>query len=383
MKKRNHIHFPINHYGISFADTGYMKTLKKILIALFLFTATEIISSQKSFAQVSVGVSMQVFYDNLSPYGTWIDYPNYGYVWMPIGLEGFSPYYSNGYWSYADVGWTWVSDYPWGWAPFHYGRWMLDPFYGWVWVPDYYWAPSWVVWRSGGGYCGWAAMAPGMNVSITSYNIPREQWVFVDQKYMGNKNISTYYGPRSSNEKYFSNTSVEKNTFNGKNRNTTYFAGPNKEVIEKASGKTISPMTIKESEKPGQKVSGNELAIYRPVVKPNTRDEKKPAPSKVVNYKSNPKEMKPEKAATEKSKEPAPEKNLPAKKDKLPKSEPPSALPKKMPEHQPKQEPPKENPHREIPPAPKPERPQMMPPKNPQPVFPQPMPRAPRHNPHG
>ena len=25
----------------------------------------------------------QVFYDQLSPYGQWIDYPDYGYVWQP------------------------------------------------------------------------------------------------------------------------------------------------------------------------------------------------------------------------------------------------------------------------------------------------------------
>src|SRR5580693_9341748 len=74
-------------------------------------------------------VSYQSFYDELSPYGNWIDYPGYGYVWMPnVGPE-FKPYSSNGHWVFTDAGWTWASDYDWGWATFHYGRWFYDNAY--------------------------------------------------------------------------------------------------------------------------------------------------------------------------------------------------------------------------------------------------------------
>ena len=58
----------------------------------------------------------QVFYDELSPYGQWIDYPNYGYVWQPNVEEGFRPYVTDGNWVYSDYGWTWVSNFSWGWA---------------------------------------------------------------------------------------------------------------------------------------------------------------------------------------------------------------------------------------------------------------------------
>src|ERR1700761_1436748 len=41
----------------------------------------------------------QVFYDELSPYGNWIDYPDYGYVWAPADVgPDFRPYATNGYW---------------------------------------------------------------------------------------------------------------------------------------------------------------------------------------------------------------------------------------------------------------------------------------------
>ena len=82
-------------------------------------------------------LSYQSFYDELAPYGRWIDYPGYGFVWMPNVDPYFKPYASNGHWVYSDMGWTWASDYSWGWATFHYGRWFNDPAYGWMWVPGH------------------------------------------------------------------------------------------------------------------------------------------------------------------------------------------------------------------------------------------------------
>src|SRR6266496_4345326 len=100
-------------------------------------------------AQVNVDISYQTFYDELSPYGEWIDYPEYGYVWVPE-VDDFRPYSTGGHWVWTDdYGWMWASDYDWGWAPFHYGRWTYDDWYGWIWVPGYEWSPAWVEWRTG------------------------------------------------------------------------------------------------------------------------------------------------------------------------------------------------------------------------------------------
>ena len=63
-------------------------------------------------------ITFQQFYDALRPYGEWVDYRNYGYVWVPDEM-GFRHYHSNGHWVYKDYGWTWASNYNWGWAPFH------------------------------------------------------------------------------------------------------------------------------------------------------------------------------------------------------------------------------------------------------------------------
>src|SRR5262245_10768679 len=56
------------------------------------------------------------FYDDLSPYGRWVECEPYGWCWSPYDITaGWRPYL-NGGWVYTDYGWTWSSDEPWGWA---------------------------------------------------------------------------------------------------------------------------------------------------------------------------------------------------------------------------------------------------------------------------
>src|SRR6186713_1484370 len=176
------------------------RILKASLVAIvvLLFGAVQ----NKSSAQVSLSVSFQSFYDELSPYGDWISYPEYGYVWRPDNrYSDFQPYRSDGHWVWSDYGWMWVSDYEWGWAPFHYGRWINDSYDGWLWVPDYEWAPAWVVWRGGGDYYGWAPMSPGISVNLylgNRYNIPYNNWCFAPSRYITSPHLSNYYIDRGS-----------------------------------------------------------------------------------------------------------------------------------------------------------------------------------------
>ena len=102
------------------------------------------------------------FYDGLQPYGSWFGTPDYGYVFQPAVVirDGSWRPYTHGRWACSNRGWTWLSDEPFGWACFHYGRWVLLGRRGWVWVPGDEWAPSWVTWREGGGYVGWAPLPP-------------------------------------------------------------------------------------------------------------------------------------------------------------------------------------------------------------------------------
>ena len=109
-------------------------------------------------------VTVNYFYNLLSPYGNWVAIDGFGRCWQPgvaVYQPDWQPYGDHGHWVYTDSGWYWVSDYSWGWAPFHYGRWVHDPQLGWCWCPDTVWGPAWVIWRWSDDYCGWAPLPPG------------------------------------------------------------------------------------------------------------------------------------------------------------------------------------------------------------------------------
>ncbi|HET9955927.1 MAG TPA: DUF6600 domain-containing protein, partial [Polyangiaceae bacterium] len=140
------------------------------------------------------------FRPSLDPYGSWVNHPSYGTVWIPsrsvVGAE-FSPYVSAGHWALDDWGnWVWVSDYPFGRVVFHYGRWVMISGAGWAWVPGYQYAPAWVSWRVPTGayaYVGWAPLGPsflwfnGFAVGYSyGYYTP---WVFCSSAYVFHPNV--------------------------------------------------------------------------------------------------------------------------------------------------------------------------------------------------
>ena len=94
-----------------------MKQLIRIFALVITLNFVSAIFPGKISAQQN-NVYFQEFYDQLSPYGQWIDDSEYGYIWIPTAGPDFIPYLSNGYWVFTDYGWTWVSDYEWGWAVF-------------------------------------------------------------------------------------------------------------------------------------------------------------------------------------------------------------------------------------------------------------------------
>ena len=121
-----------------------MISFKRNIVIVILLASGFSFLPQKALTD-PITVSFQFFYDQLSPYGQWIDNPEFGYVWIPDAGPGFVPYATEGNWVLTGFGWTWVSGYPWGWATFHYGRWYFDNYYGWIWIPGDEWAPAWVV----------------------------------------------------------------------------------------------------------------------------------------------------------------------------------------------------------------------------------------------
>lgn len=214
-------------------------------------------------------VNINSFNDALSPYGRWIQSPEYGRAWI-AGISGFIPYSTGGHWLYSSYGWTWASDYAWGWAPFHYGRWAYDPFYGWMWVPGYEWGPAWVSWRTGGGYYGWSPLGPGLGIGI-DVGIPYNRWVFAPCRYMGYDHINRYYVAPSRNITIIHNTTIINNTTVFNNRR--FVAGPNRADVERFSGRRINTVQIENASAPGRTaISQNRVQMYRPGVRPRLQN---------------------------------------------------------------------------------------------------------------
>jgi hypothetical protein len=264
-----------------------MKRNIRIGILFIALVASASIIPLQTMAQQS-NVSFQIFYDELSPYGEWVDYPNYGYVWIPDAGPDFAPYSTRGQWIYTDYGWTWVSNYEWGWAPFHYGRWDYDNYYGWIWVPENEWGPSWVTWVSADDYYGWHPMRPGISINISlgrDYRNDYNHWTFVRYRDFERADIQHYYVDRSEHERIVHNSIVINQTYIDRSRNTTYISGPSRDDVQRVTGNKVRHVSIQENDKPGQDLSNDRLKIYKPEVKRNNVNEQKSAPRKVSDLK--------------------------------------------------------------------------------------------------
>ena len=200
------------------------------------------------------------FYNDLSPYGSWVVLPSYGWCWQPSVVvlnQGWRPYCDAGRWVYANVGWYWQSDYSWGWAPFHYGRWMQHPSCGWVWFPDTAWSPAWVTWRVGGDNCGWAPMPWRSNwdqrhgyqyngVSVGAgfdFGLKPDCFTFVGLGDFCSSNLRKHCLAPTQVTQAFGSSAVVNN-FNMQNSQTIVNGGVSADRIERATGIQLRPVAV-------------------------------------------------------------------------------------------------------------------------------------------
>ena len=225
------------------ATTVAIHILLATAIAVPALLATSI-AAPASAQQINVGIGFANFQNQLAPYGTWSNHPRWGEVWHPRADRDFRPYY-NGHWEDTrEYGWLWISDDSWGDVPYHYGRWVFDPREGWLWVPGYVWAPSWVVWREGGGNIGWFPMPPGDDyygdgpyrdnfANQYGYrdwygpSFGNDQflslWIFVGQDHFRDRNFRNYAVPQR-----------DYGTFISQTTNTTNYVTINNYVVNRS-----------------------------------------------------------------------------------------------------------------------------------------------------
>ncbi|GAA0879478.1 hypothetical protein GCM10009119_24460 [Algoriphagus jejuensis] len=251
-------------------------------LALGVVLLAGIVAPQHADAKNYMGVSFQVFYDELSPYGDWVKDARYGYIWLPAVRQDFHPYGSDGHWVMTEYGNTWVSNYDWGWAPFHYGRWYFDDYFqSWAWIPGYDWGPAWVNWRTGGGYYGWAPLGPGVSINV-SVNLPSFHWVFIPNHRIYHQHAYRYYAPYKTKVKVYNNTTIINNTVVYNNHN--YVGGPKRSDVERVTRNLVPVYSIQASKAPGRAaISKNSVNLYRPEVQQSRGRTTELKPSRVLD----------------------------------------------------------------------------------------------------
>jgi hypothetical protein len=187
------------------------------------------------------------FYEPLGSYGRWEIVGAYGRCWIPDRVDADWSPYANGYWRRTDAGWYWESDEPWGWATYHYGRWDLSLQFGWYWVPQTQWAPSWVYWRQGGGYVGWAPLRPSARfdrsgaMEVQQTDISARGYVFVEER--------RFLEPVRPRTVIVNDTIINQTTNITKirvvNRNVIN-EGPNTVAIERVSGQRVQAVPVRD-----------------------------------------------------------------------------------------------------------------------------------------
>src|SRR6266568_339090 len=214
------------------------------------------------------GVGPETFEQPLAAYGDWVTVGSYGTAWRPHVAPGWRPYYY-GRWEWTNEGWLWVSDEPFGWATYHYGRWAYDPYYGWLWVPGYQWAPAWVSWRVSGDVVGWAPLAPGYSMYVTSYPFVDFWWTFVPSvRFVSVPVYTVAYAPGYARQWYGATAPAPAYVPRGGAgyRPSPAWGGPAPRLIEQRIGRTLPPARIVGAPAPGVR-GGNrpgEIPVYRP-----------------------------------------------------------------------------------------------------------------------
>ena len=269
-----------------------MTTTRNVLFALLLLSGIAgVASAQTSVAAgIHIGpsgrtsVDLGFFYDDLAPYGNWIERPSYGWVWTPRAVSTSWRPYEDGHWVWTDEGWVWITDEPYGWATYHYGRWYDDPEIGWAWVPGDEWGPSWVSWQAGGDYVGWAPLPPGVNVSVSlgggyggyAYGIAPEDYVFVPERDFLSPRIATYVVPETRVRGFWGQTRNYTNyRFNG---GRVFNQGIPVDQVQRFVGRRVPRYQVADlggtdfkRYRGGARIQGNRLAIFRPRVQKAAR----------------------------------------------------------------------------------------------------------------
>jgi hypothetical protein len=215
------------------------------------------------------GLDTAYFYEQMQPYGRWISYPAYGYVWVPGDVGYTWRPYSRGSWAWTDYGWTWVSLERWGWIAYHYGRWGWDRRLGWFWVPDVVWGPAWVAWRWSDAHIGWAPLPPGgdfipgRGFGRHQWDIPGNYWNFVRGRDFMDRSLDRWILPVERNITIVNMTVLNVNINVRDDR--VFDDGVDVEHVRRLTNRVVDKYSLKAAPRPGEeRLEGRDVVLYKP-----------------------------------------------------------------------------------------------------------------------
>ncbi len=249
-------------------------------------------------ARAQEAVTIDYFYNRLSPYGEWVQHGRWGWVWYPTKVAaGWRPYLYGRWIRTDEYGWYWQSDEDWGWATYHYGRWAYDSQYGWIWVPGTVWGPGWVAWRSGDAYVGWAPLPPGVGYDDDSGllwggidmldDAYDTFWIFVPGRLFTGRRLNRYALPMSRNRSLLRAT--RDTTRYGRRNGRIVNQGLAPASVTRRFGRPVPTMRVRQVTSPTavrRAPAGNMVDVYRPrvtrgaVTRPPTRLRRTPSPTR-------------------------------------------------------------------------------------------------------
>ena len=231
---------------------------------------------------------ISLFYEALSPYGTWTQDADNGWVWEPTDAvrdQEWRPYANDGHWTSTDQGWYWESASPYGWATYHYGRWGYNSRHRWSWSPDNVWGPAWVDWRHSDDYIGWAPLPFGSRFEAgrgfnyrgrnEGFNfhagIEEREFAFVSSNAFLNVNLRSSFVPENRRHNVYTETKIINNTY-VYNDNRVINNGVPVAVVSRQTKREIQQVKIVDANiAAGQPIRGdrrkdNAIAAYRPKI---------------------------------------------------------------------------------------------------------------------
>ncbi|HEY0840345.1 MAG TPA: DUF6600 domain-containing protein, partial [Vulgatibacter sp.] len=241
------------------------------------YAADELEASRRSAEAGPSGagaVELEDFYRDLSPYGRWVDTPEYGYVFVPeaqFETTGWRPYLF-GQWVWTEYGWTWASSEPFGWATYHYGRWTFSPALGWCWIPGFTWGPAWVAWRFGAAAIGWAPLYPGFIFAGPDFPFFADDWLFISPTFFFGHPCDRFILHRDHHVLFRETRHAGAFREGGRGR---VFLGPPPHFVEAHGGGTVHAVPVVRADSParagvviGPAGRPTELRAFRPRVSP-------------------------------------------------------------------------------------------------------------------